>query len=255
MNEGKKTILAVFAHPDDESMGPGGTLAKYAAAGHHVKFVTATDGGAGRYFEDRPDDNTVLREARRRETFAAAEVLGVDFLGFMGWEDGRLSEVDILDVETRIAGVIRREKPDVLMTFHGSGISYHPDHRIIALALMGAFHGAARGGWYADSNVESLPPHAPRKLYYFTLSRSLIESVDWPREIFASSDDEITTVIDTRETADTRWRAIQAHETQRNGPPFDTLYDAGVFEKEFFVRVFPSPGAEEPLEEDLLSGL
>ena len=58
MNRTPKTILGVFAHPDDESMWPGGTLAKYAAAGHKVKFIAATDGGAGRLYQERPADNT-----------------------------------------------------------------------------------------------------------------------------------------------------------------------------------------------------
>ena len=64
----KKAILGVFAHPDDESMGPGGAFAKYAAAGHRVAFVTATDGGAGRLYDTRPEDNSKLRNLRRAET-------------------------------------------------------------------------------------------------------------------------------------------------------------------------------------------
>lgn len=255
MSQSKKTILGVFAHPDDESMGPGGTLAKYAAAGHAVKFISATDGGAGRLFEQRPADNTALREARRHETLVAAGILGVECLGFMGLEDGKLAGLNILDVELRIAEMIRREKPDVLVTFHASGISYHPDHRVIALALMGAFHGAAHAGWYADAAVEGVPPHAASKLYFFTLVRSQLDRVEWPREVYASLDNEVTTAIDTRGTADVRWRAIQAHETQKNGPPFEALYNAGIFDQESFVRIFPTPCPGDPLEDDLLAGL
>ncbi len=255
MNRTPKTILGVFAHPDDESMGPGGTLARYAAAGHKVKFISATDGGAGRLYQERPSDNTSLRESRRQETVDAAGILGIECLGFMGWEDGKLSELDILDVEVKIAELIRKEKPDVLITFHASGISYHADHRVIALALMGAFYGAGRRGWYMDPVVESLPPHTPSKLYSFTLVRSQIERVEWPRVIYASPEDEITTVIDTSGTADVKWRAIQAHKTQQNGPPFETLYDAGVFDEESFVRIFPTPCPGDSVEEDLLSGL
>ena len=110
MSQTKKTILGVFAHPDDESMGPGGTLAKYAAEGHTVKFISATDGGAGRLYEERPADNKALRDARRQETIAAAGILGVECLGFLGWEDGKLAGLDILDVELRIAELIRRRK-------------------------------------------------------------------------------------------------------------------------------------------------
>ena len=248
MMDSPKTILGVFSHPDDESMGPGGSLAKYAAEGHRVAFVTATDGGAGRLFDERPGDSGELRATRRRETVKAARILGIEFLGFLGWEDGRLKDSNILDIEVEIAKIIRREKPDVLITFHGSGISYHPDHRVIALALKGAYLGAGRRGWYSDAAVEALPPHAPSRLYYYTVRRSLIEKVNWPRNVYASADDEITTLVDTAAFADVRWRAIQAHETQKDGPPFRILYDAGMFNEECFVRVFPSWRPGEPGE-------
>ena len=120
---------------------------------------------------------------------------------------------------------------------------------------MGAFYGAGRKGWYTDPVVEGLSPHIPSKLYSFTLVRSQIERVEWPRVIYASPEDEVTTVIDTSGTADVKWRAIQAHKTQQNGPPFETLYDAGVFDEESFVRIFPTPCPGDPKEEDLLSGL
>jgi LmbE family N-acetylglucosaminyl deacetylase len=255
MDSKRKTILGVFAHPDDESMGPGGTFAKYAAAGHRVAFVLATEGGAGRLYKERPRDNTELRRLRREETLRAAEILGVEFLGFMGWEDGALKNVNALEIEAEITRTIRREKPDVLVTFHSSGISYHPDHRILAMALKSAFLGSARSGWYRDEKVEVLPPHRPSKLYYYTVIRSAIERVDWPRAVYASPDEEITTLIDTRTTADIKWKAISAHETQRDGPPFRPLYEAGVFDQEGFVRVFPSWRPGEGREVDLLAGL
>jgi LmbE family N-acetylglucosaminyl deacetylase len=251
----RKTILGVFAHPDDESMGPGGTLAKYAAAGHRVAFVTGTDGGAGRLYKERPRDNTDLRRRRRQETAEAAKILGAEFLGFLGWEDRKLEAMNVLDIEAEIAAVIRREKPDVLLTYHGSGISYHPDHRIIAMALTAAFSGAARSGWYRSDILAALTPHRAAKLYQYTVMKSMLERIEWPRVTYRSPDDEITTRIDTRETAGVKWKAIQAHDTQRDGPPFKPLYDAGVFESEGFVRVFPSPRAGDPIETDLLEGL
>ena len=251
----RKTILGVFAHPDDESMGPGGTLATYAAAGHRVAFVTATDGGAGRLYKERPQDNTTLRETRRRETAEAARILGVEFLGFLDWQDGHLENMNVLGIEEEFARIIRREKPDVLITFHGSGISYHPDHRVVATALAGAFIGSPWPSWYRDAELAALEPYRPSKLYHYVPMRSMIGRVDWPREIYAACDDEISAVIDTRGVADTRWRAIQAHDSQRDGPPFKVMYDAGVFDKEAFVRVFPSWVPGDKVESDLLEGI
>jgi LmbE family N-acetylglucosaminyl deacetylase len=250
-----RSILGVFSHPDDESMGPGGTLAKYAAAGHRVAFVTATDGGAGRLYEARPADNAELRGLRREETAKAAAILGVDFLGFLGWSDGNLKNMNVLDIEIEIAKLIRREKPDVLVTFHGSGISFHPDHRVVALALNGAFAGSAREGYYREGDVDSLPAHNPAKLYQYTLIKSVLDKIDWPRDIYASPDDEVSTWIDTRAWADKRWEAIQAHDTQRDGPPFEVAYRNGMFETEGFVRVFPAWRVGDDRETDLLAGL
>ncbi len=251
----RRTILGLFAHPDDECMGPGGTLAKYAALGHRVVFVTATDGGAGRLHDTRPDDPSDLRRRRRAETEAAADILGIEFGGFLDWEDGRLREMDALEVEERLAKVIRETMPDVVITFHGSGISYHPDHRVMTLATVGAFRGARERSWYRSDDLRALAPHRPRKLYGFTVAESRLRRVDWPRELYASSDDEVTTWIDTADTADVRWRAIQAHDTQKNGPPFRTFYEAGLFAEECFVRIFPSPRPGEPIETDLLQDL
>jgi LmbE family N-acetylglucosaminyl deacetylase len=255
MASGKKTILGVFAHPDDESMGTGATFAKYAALGHRVCFVTATDGGAGRLHKERPKDNRELRKLRRRETAAAAKILGVEFLGFMGWEDRGLENLNILDIEREIVKVIRKEKADVVVTFHGSGISYHPDHRVIALACTGAFLGAGDAAWYLDDDLASLPPYRPSKLYSYTALKSRIETIEWPRRVYVSADEEVSTLIDTKATADVKWKAIQAHDTQRDGPPFQSMYDAGLFEVEGFLRIFPSWRPGDPRETDLLEGL
>ena len=251
----QKTILGVFAHPDDESMGPGATFAKYAAEGHRVAFVAATDGGAGRLYEERPSDKGALRRLRRQETIEAANVLGIEFLGFLDWHDRDLENMNVLDIEIAIAKIIRRERPDVLVTFHGSGISYHPDHRVLAMALNAAFLGAARAGWYPDAELEALSPHRASKLYHFTILKCLVERVDWRREAYVSPNDEVTTLIDTSKWANTKWKAIQAHDSQRNGPPFAQAYQAGVFEKEGFVRVFPSWRPGDSQETDLLEGL
>jgi LmbE family N-acetylglucosaminyl deacetylase len=253
-----RTLLGIFAHPDDESMGPGATLAKYAAAGHRVAFVTATDGGAGRLFRERARDEAErerLRETRREETRAAAAVLGAEFLGFLGWEDGRLAERPLPEVEGTIAALIRRERPDVLVTFHPSGISYHPDHRVMTLATLGAFLGSGRAEWYVDGPAAGLAPHAAARLYGYVPARDAPQWKDWPRRVYAASREEITTFIDTAETADVKWKAIEVHSSQRNGPPFRLLYEAGAFREECFVRLLPSlpPGA--PPETDLLAGL
>ena len=252
-----RSILGFFAHPDDESMGPGGTLAKYAALGHRVAFVTATEGGAGRLHEERPQDEagrTLLKSMRREETARAAQILGIESLGFWGWDDGGLAKRNLLEVEEKIATVIRQERPDVVLTFHGSGISYHPDHRIITMATTAAFLGSGHKDWYRDGELAKLPPHCAAKLYTFTPNAGAPYWEDWPRQIYRAEMSEITTMIDTKETANKKWAAIQAHDTQSYGPPFRKLYEAGAFNQEYFVRIFPS-GRSGEKESDLLAGL
>ncbi len=254
----RKTILGIFAHPDDESMGPGGTLAKYAAAGHRVAIVTATDGGAGRLFHERPADDAgraELRRLRREETAAACRILGIGHLGFLGMDDGTLARRNILEIEETLAALLRRERPDVVMTFHGSGISFHPDHRILTLATAGAVAGAAREDWYAQGPAAGLAPHRTAKLYGYTVAEDAIPRDEWPRRVYLSPADEVTTRIDTQEQVETRWAAIRAHATQEYGPPFRVLYEAGAFREECFVRMHPSFGPDEPAETDLLAGL
>ncbi len=256
--ERRRTILGVFAHPDDETMGPGATFAKYARAGHRVLFVTATEGGAGRLHSARaetPDDRARLKSVRRAETLAAAAILGIEHLGFLGFEDRALRHTDVLVVEETIGAILRRTRPDVVVTFHGSGISYHPDHRVITLATMGAFLGAPHPDWWKEGEPAGLPPHAPRKLYAFTIDASAPAWKDWPRTVHKSDPEEITTTIDTSETADLKWAAIQAHDSQRDGPPFRQLHEAGAFRRESFVRIVPSPFPGSPKETDLLEGI
>jgi LmbE family N-acetylglucosaminyl deacetylase len=223
-----------------------------------VAVVIATDGGAGRHYADRPGDEAgraELRRTRRRETEAAARVLGIELLGFLGWEDGALRRRDVLEVEEEIAAILRREKPDVVITFHPSGISYHPDHRVMTLATMGAFLGAGDADWYRDGPAAGLPPHAPRRLYAMTLDRDAAYWEDFPRRTFRSPRTEIHAVIDTAATADVKWRAIEAHDSQRDGPPFRMLYERGAFREEYFVRLFPAPPPGAAPETDLLAGL
>ena len=253
----RRFILGVFAHPDDESMGPGATLAKYAALGHRVAFVTATDGGAGRLHEERPQDEagrTLLKSMRRAEMVRAAEILGIEALEFWGWDDGALAQRNVLEVEEKIALLLRKLRPDVVITFHGSGISYHPDHRIITMATMAAFLGSGQKSWYRGGELAALPPYSPSKLYGLVVSAEAPYWKDWPREIYRAGSSEITATIDTAQTADAKWKAIQAHDTQKHGPPFLKLYEAGAFKQEYFVRIFPTarPGEKES---DLLAGL
>ena len=239
-------------------MGPGGTLHKYARAGHRVCVLTVTEGGAGRLFEERPTTAEGVEELKRRrraETAAAAGILGFEHLGFLGWDDGQLRHRDLLELEETFVRTIREVKADVVISFHASGISYHPDHRVVTHAALGAFAGAGTSRWYQDEELRAGEPYAPQKLYLYAPSYENFPADEWPRDIYVAPAEEITTEIDTEAHADTKWAAIEAHASQQFGPPFQKLYEAGAFRRETFVRIFPSHPAEHPRETDLLAGL
>ncbi len=121
-------ILAVFAHPDDETFGPGGTLARSASEGHRVKLVSMTRGEAGTLGPAKHLSPQELGKLRSRELENAALALGIQELSIHDLPDGRLKDL----ADTTGIAVVRTEmggfSPDIVITFHRDGISAHPDH-------------------------------------------------------------------------------------------------------------------------------
>src|SRR6185436_13070895 len=150
-------LLAVLAHPDDESLGVGGTLAKYASEGVDVFLLTATRGDSGRYRGHRADDHQhpgplALAKIREAELRAAAAVLGVHEVSLLDYHDQHLDCANPRQVIAEIAGHLQRVQPDVVVTFGPDGAYGHPDHIAISQFTTAAFV-AAR-------------PHTVSKLYY-----------------------------------------------------------------------------------------
>ena len=130
-------LMAVLAHPDDESLGMGATLAKYAAAGVEIFVVTATRGERGRYrghargSAEHPGP-AALATMRETELRAAAAVLGVRELTLLDYHDGELDGADPREAASAIARHVRRIRPDVVVTFGPDGAYGHPDHIAIS---------------------------------------------------------------------------------------------------------------------------
>ncbi len=134
-----RKLLAVLAHPDDESYGIGGTLARYVAEGVEVHVAIATDGAAGSIDEKWQGDRSRLIDARAQELKNAADVLGVH-LHLLGYRDsGYINDpankhpaafINSDDEETvcRIVQLIRDIRPQVVITHDETGGYYHPDH-------------------------------------------------------------------------------------------------------------------------------
>ena len=252
-------LMCVLAHPDDESLGTGGILAKYAAEDVGTFVVTATRGEKGR-FDDKgtkpgPDIVGLTREAELR---AATAVLGVRETAVLGYIDGELDRVNHVEATAAIAGHIRRIRPHVVVTFDPFGAYGHPDH--IAIAQMAA----AAIGQAGDA-------HQVAKFYYFVNGerkwaayqaafKTLVSNVDGiARTAIAWPDWSITTKVDAREFWQTVWRAVRCHETQmsiyKNVAALTEEDQKVIWGTGEYFRVFSHVNGGRHVETDLFEGL
>lgn len=266
-------LMAVLAHPDDESLGFGGTLARYANEGVETSLVMATRGEAGRCGEHLrgtpghpgPDVLARLREAELR---AAADILGIGDLAFLDYRDQELDRAEPGEAVARIVHHLRRVRPDVVLTFGQDGAYGHPDH--IAIGQFTTAAVAVSGDpTFASGEVDV--PHRVAKLYYIAWPAStwaayqdaltrLVSMVDGiKRQAVPWPDWSITTEIDTRATWETVWRAVSCHATQMG--IFAKLKDLspelheGLWGTQSFYRVLSTVNGGRMRETDLFEGV
>jgi LmbE family N-acetylglucosaminyl deacetylase len=262
-----RRLLAVFAHPDDETLGVGGTLAKYADAGVEVHLLTATRGemGWGGDEEAYPGPQA-FGQLREQELRAAVNVLGLAGVTFLDYIDGEVDKADAFEVASRIAHHIRRIRPQVVVTFGQDGIYGHPDHIAITQHVTAALTLAA-----AASHADGLPPHVVDKLYYTAPAKSsmdfyeqamgeLVMNVDgverrspgWPEW-------SITTRIDADAYWERVWEAAQCHRSQL--PAYESLLKftpeqhRRLWGTQEFYRVFSLVNGGRAPESDLFEGV
>jgi LmbE family N-acetylglucosaminyl deacetylase len=264
-------LMAVLAHPDDESLGVGGTLAKYAAEGVATSLVTATLGQRGRFRGHRhPPEHPgqeELARIRAGELRAAAATLGIADVTVFDYVDQDLDRADPSGVIARIAREIRRARPQVVITFPHDGSYGHPDHIAISQFTTAALVAAADPSFPGTDGA----PHTVSKLYYMAWPQSVWnayegalkkatsvvdgverQSMPWP-------DWAVTTVIDTRAHSDTAWRAVSCHDSQI------AAYEAlrhlspegheAVWGTQCFYRVLSLVNGGRQREHDLFEGL
>ena len=217
-------LLTVFTHPDDESMGMGGTLAKYSARGADTHLVCATRGERGWF--GAPDSHPgfeSLAQTRALELESAVKELGMKSLHFLDYIDGDLDQAHHAEAIRKIVAHIRNIKPQVVVTFPPDGNYGHPDHIAIGQFTCAAVVCAADATY---QGAENLPAHRVSKLYYMVDGESFINMIspfmgdmtfpvdDQLRGMVAWKDWMITTRIDMAEHCHAAWRAIQCHKSQ-----------------------------------------
>lgn len=252
------TLLAVLAHPDDESRIIGGTLAKYSAEGARVAVWLATRGEASTLLGDPPICTPEeLVEVRARELATAAKALGLAEVRVRDYPDGGLEGVDEERIVGDVVGTIRALRPQVVITFGPEGRTLHPDHIAIHRYATRAFELAGEPAAYREQRVAGLRPWAPLKLYYTAVAASLARATNW--RFPATADEAITVTIDVSSYLEAKKRAvIDAHRTQYADPPFSNLDEAARWQalsREDFVLAASRLPQQPAREGDLFEGL
>ncbi|MGN9840875.1 N-acetyl-1-D-myo-inositol-2-amino-2-deoxy-alpha-D-glucopyranoside deacetylase [Nonomuraea sp. H19] len=274
-----RRLLLVHAHPDDESIGTGATMAKYAAEGAHVTLVTCTLGEEGEVIPAdlahlAADQDDALGPHRIGELEAACRALGVEdhrFLGGPGhWRDSGMMGVasndhpkafwqaDLDEAAGELVKIIREVRPQVLVTYDDNGFYGHPDHIQAHRVSRRAFELAAKPD-YGEGE-----PWQIAKFYHTAVPRSVMERAaeamrtadvgfitenvdDMP---FGSRDEDITTEIDARPWLRNKIDAMRAHATQISvaAPWFALSNNIGqeVLGVEHYILAMGVPGPPVP---------
>ena len=270
------TLMAVHAHPDDESSSTGGVLATYSGQGLRTVVVTCTNGefgdapGGVKPGEDGHDEQAVA-ELRLAELRQACKILGVTDLETLGYHDSGMPDWDYKDrpeafcnipldvVSERVSGLIERYRPQVVVSYDPDGPYQHPDHVHTARAAAAA---AAATGIPAKFYLTAMRPSSWRKIW--DALRELGEDVPGPREVsdemraqMEEAERRITTTVDIRPVLARKREALFAHSSQIQESWFSKI-PAGIAEEAFgfetFIRASDTTGTPLP-EDDLFAGL
>jgi len=277
-------LLAVHAHPDDESSKGAGTVARYADAGVRCVLVCCTGGEAGDILNpamDRPEVRENIDSVRREELARAADILGYEEVVWLGYRDSGMPDsednanpdcfarADLDEAVGRLVAVIRRVRPQVIVTYPDEQSGYpHPDHLRVHDISLPAFDAAGDPDRYPEAG----PPWQPLKLYYTMWSRQRMRSMHekllelglespfddkwWDRP---SQDDRITTRVEIGQWYQRRKDALLAHATQidPSSPFWFALPDdvaATVHPWDEYHLARSLVDAEQP-EDDLFAGI
>lgn len=267
----KLTLMAVFAHPDDEAFSVGGTLAKYAAEGCDVHLVTATRGEAGQIRDPKLATSANLPQVREQELYCACEIYGIRPPHFLDYVDGQLTIVNQGQAVGKLVRLIRQHRPQVLITFGPDGIYGHYDHIAVHRWTTIAFDLAADPSCFPEQLEGTCEPHQASKLYYQVLPEAVVSMMSLgegpaavmmdgvPFPMVGYSEDQITTLIDIGEQLQRKFRALQCHATQidasAESDEAQQMIDSPWARQEAFILGRSTVGWPDSLETDLFRGL
>ena len=264
------SLLAVYAHPDDEAFGTGGTISRYACEDVKTYLVCATRGEVGEISDPGLATPETLGQVREGELRCAAETMGVAELIFLDYRDSGMAGTDenrdprafinapADEVIAHLAEIIRRLRPQVVTTFEPNGGYGHPDHIAIHRHTVAAFHAAADAQYHPEIGR----PWQASRLFYTAIPRSFFIEMRQQLEALGEDtsdfdrfedpatgwpDDQVHVRLDIASTVNSKWEALNCHRTQFGpGNLFRRLPEEQVkalMSVEHFALAWPEPQA------------
>jgi N-acetylglucosamine malate deacetylase 2 len=250
----KLTLLAVFAHPEDEAFGPVGTLAKYASEGVRVLTVTASREPA-LASSIAPVEFAPRTLAPLREKLCSCQTCGTERICLLDKGSSEIRRADEAAMEERLVRLIREHHPQVVVTYGPEGMTRDPEHRLISQFATRAFHASGDPTCYPQHTRDGLYPFLPNKLYYCVLPHSFLNR--WGLHGLAGvPDEQVTTVLDVSLYTEAKQRTLYC---QRNHIVDYLLWlsaDSEVeWDEEYFTLAASSQRRRSRTEDDLFAGL
>jgi len=192
----KKSVVGIFAHPDDEAFGPAGSLVLLSKT-HDVYLICATNGDAG---QNHSSNKNSLDIIRKEELIKSSKLLGIKQVFFLDFKDGELNQTLYHLLAEKIQEIINKLKPELLITYEPRGVSGHIDHIVVSMVSTFVFE--------RFSFI--------KKLYYYCIS-------DFQRKMIRNyfiyfppgyKKEDINLIIDISSVWDIKIRAIQVHASQ-----------------------------------------
>jgi len=258
-NTPMKKLFLVFAHPDDESLATGGTIAKYVRSGWHVDLICATKGESGSSGPHAVSGDA-LGKIREGELGRAAKILGISSVSYLGYKDGMLGRQNPGELEDSIYRAMETKLPDVVITFDTTGISHHPDHIKLCFATTFAFqkYSLYLAATHKTQKVlqkydeqwikriermvgERIEPRLyyacmPESIARYAIKEKIIPAVSFGKPWIGVKDSRISTIIDIKRFAHLKLRALREHITQMaDVSHFLQAEGTPLFDQEYFM--------------------
>lgn len=278
-----RRLLLSLAHPDDESFGSGGLIARYVAEGAEVSYICATNGDVGTIKPEFLQGFNSVAERRLMELDCASAKLGLKHVVKLGYKDSGMMgsetsqdsaclwQAPQAEVTCRVVEVIRELQPQVVITFNKYGGYGHPDHIAIQRATTEAFFLAGNASYLTSG----LFPYTPQKLYYTSVPTNVLRvGIAWlrlqgkdPRKMGVNQDIDLQAVLDNVEPAHahidirnyyTVWDEANAcHQSQLGGRSMSipNWLRKLLAPWQSLTRVHPKPAADRIIEHDLFDGV